>query len=236
MTNEVPTAFWQENRAFFQANLVKGGRYLDDAGKIINDYADEYQDTSVGVEGLRFAEPTKDDIPDEIAVNVSRIWIACYGEDCIERITETTGPIVRKISEHIGVDEYRRLGLRVYYFKPIEDPIPYFKQLYLTTTSREFQTLVGSSDRVSEMHLTAKYESKPFSVKIELHPIRIQREAKTKSEFTSSGAIIDIDVVEGKESSSRALNRHHISGYLTESSKYIRDKAEQTIILLRGVQ
>ncbi len=227
---------WGQNRAFFQASLIKGGRYLDDAGKILNDYLADYDDGTVGLEGLRLAEPKKDGIPDEIRVDTNRIWIACYGEDCIRRMIENAATITGGISQHIGVDSYGRLGLRVYHFKLIDNLPAYCQKLHLRTTTSEVQTLIGSSDNLKSMTLRTRFLRKPFTILLGIEPIVVVRVPKRISDWPGDGMVIDIDVVENNESSTRKLSRSLLTTFLKESSDYAVDKANETVLFLRELE
>ena len=44
-------------KAFCQVNTVKGNRYLDDAGLIMNAYADQFPEMNVGLNGLIMTNP-----------------------------------------------------------------------------------------------------------------------------------------------------------------------------------
>lgn len=132
---------WEENRAFFQANLIKGGRYLDVAGAIINDYRDAYDKFTVGLNELQFVKPKNNNMPDSIAVNIDRIWIANYGPGSIKKVKETAEAITRDISRHLGVDSYSRLGFRVHYFKRVKDVRSYSRRVYSATASSQLQTV-----------------------------------------------------------------------------------------------
>ncbi len=227
---------WQEDRAFFQVNTVHGARYLDDAGKIINEYGDDFQDSSVGLGGLHLAKPKRDELPDEIVVDMNRIWIACYGEGCIKKIKENAPEIIKAISRFIGVDTYSRLGFRVYYFKNITDIKGYVKWLYSTVTSVPLQTLVGSSERTLEMGFRIRYLSTPFAINFGIRPIVVRRPPEKTEDFSKNGFIIDIDVSEDKDSSARSLNTKYISNFTKDSSDYVVQRASETIKFLRGAE
>jgi len=226
---------WGENRAFFQAETVKGARYIDDAGKIINDYADDYYDISVGMGGLHLDKPKRDDMPDEIVVDMNRIWIACYGEGSIKKVKENAEEITKSVSRHIGVDSYSRLGFRVYYFKSTANVKEYVQQLYLRTASTELQTIVPA-ERVLEMSPRTRFSDSSFSIWLMIQPITIARPPEKKTDYVSDGVIIDVDISEDGNSSTRSLNPRHLATFLEESSDRIVQRANEIIAFLKGAE
>jgi len=226
---------WEENRAFFQADTVKGARYLDDAGKIINDYADNYYDVSVGLGGLHLAKSKDDDMPDEIVVDMNRIWIACYGEGSIKKVKENAEGITKSVSRHIGVDSYSRLGFRVYYFKSTENVKEYVQQLYSRIAATELQTMVPA-ERVLETIPRTRFSDGPFSIWLMIQPMTITRPPEKKTDYIGNGMIIDVDVSEDRSSSTRSLNLKHLPTFLKESSDRVVQRANEIIALLKGVE
>lgn len=227
---------WEENRAFFQANTIKGGRYLDDSGKIINEYVEAYKDLSVGLNGLRLGQSNNADMPDEIVVDINRVWLACYGQGCIKKIKESAEMITKTISRHIGVDLYSRLGLRVYYYKSMDDIRSYMRGLYSRLATPELQTVTGPTDKVLEMISCVRFMNPPFSIRLNIQPITILRPPEKTTDFVGNGVVIDIDVYEDKDSSKRPLNPKHIAAFLRESSDRVITKAGETIALLNEVE
>lgn len=230
------TELWEEHSSFFQANTIKGARYLDDAGKIINDYAGDFHDFSVGLNGLRFAKPKKEDLPDEIVVDVNRIWIASYGQGCIKKIRESAEAITKAVSRHIGVDSYSRLGFRIYYFRVMKDVKSYTQEVCSKIIASELQTLVGPADKVLEIISRVRFQKPPFYIRLGVQPVTIVRPPERISEFPGDGVVIDIDVYEDNYSSKRSLNLKHLSNFLRESSDCIVAKAGETVTLLKGVE
>ena len=226
---------WEENRAFFQANTVKGARYIDDAGKIINDYADDYYDISVGVEGLRLVKPKRDDMPDEIAVDMNRIWIACYGEGAIKKVKENAEEITKLVSRHIGVDSYRRLGFRIQYFKSTANAKEYIQHLYSRIAATELQTMVPAGTVLETISRT-RFSDGSFRILLGIQPIAVARPPEKKSDYVSDGVIIDVDVSEDGDSSTRPLNPRHLATFLRESSDRVVQRANEMIAFLKGVE
>lgn len=229
------TDLWQVNRTFFQADFVKGGGYLDEAGKIVNELAADYYEMSVAPGGLRLTLPKSEDLPDEISVNVDRAWIQCLGADGIERMTVTATRITQRISGLIGVDSYRRLGLRVFYFQPEAELESYAKKLHSAVTAPAFQASLGSSGDVTETQFLVKTLQSPFLVSVALRPLVIGRPPRTKADYPTNGMILDIDVGENANSSSRELSPRRVHAFLDESSGLAREKAEKAILFLRSL-
>lgn len=105
--------------AYFQANLIKGWRYLDDAGKIANRWLDQFSVITVGVDGLVMRNP--DATLREIQVSVHRIWLAFSTPDTIRLVCDQSAKVCTEISDMIDVSSYKRLGVRLQYLRPMPD-------------------------------------------------------------------------------------------------------------------
>ena len=235
--NDTPESLWEENRAFFQANLTRGGRYLDDAGKIINDYADRYGPYSVDPSGLHFAGPTDPAMPDQIAVDVNRIWIACYGPGCVKKLSEVAEDIAAAISRHIDVESYERLGLRANYFKSLQETGAYSRKLGERVYSPPYMALIGPVERVSTIAVQTGVLVGTYSVAMAIRSMKIARPARGRADFPGNGMVLDIDVSEGadREPDRRRLTRRHIGTFVRESEEHLRSWALQAIGFLADV-
>ena len=87
--------------SYFQANTIKGHRYLDDAGKIMNRWDSEFPNKDVGLQGLSMRNP--DALMRELRVDNRTIWIRFSFADRLRQITELSINITTEICEILEV-------------------------------------------------------------------------------------------------------------------------------------
>jgi hypothetical protein len=234
ITDKKPN-LWLEHGAFFQANTIKGARYLDDCGKIMNEYSDNYADVSYTLNGLKLSKPNTQSMPEQIDVNTTNIHIACYGDDCIEKMVKTAAQITKKISETMGVESYSRLGFRVNYYKQIPELDRYLSKLGSKIIAPDFHALFMPTGQISEAALLTKSITKPFTVRFSFNPVIVEHPSSEKYGFSENGMVIDIDIGESKDSSERVLKTSHLGAFLKEAADCIRKKAEEAILSVRDI-
>jgi hypothetical protein len=215
---------WKVTHAFFQVNTFKGGRYLDDTGKILNEYLEYYRDYNVAVNGLHLLHPKTKNLPEEISVDINRIWIACHGEDSIKKINDTSEKIVKAISKYLEISLFTRLGFRAQYFKPFENIKRLTNEVYMKTASSDFQALIKTESAIEIFH-NIRYKNPPFSTRLILQNVIANQISEIKTEFSEDGFLIDMDVVEDKESSATTLNFDRVDKFLREATNVLLDKA-----------
>lgn len=221
MTTEDNKYFWKIERCFFQANLIKGGRYLDDAGKIINDYEDYYEDYNVGTLGLVFKLRKTAEMPDELSVNMQRIWMAYYGEESFKRAIEQAPRIIKNISKHIEVLLFQRFGFRVIFFKPMDEVQKYQKTLYSHIASDELKTAIGKEEAIYEINTNFRLALKEHIVNIKFMPIIVNQKPRSVADYTHNGMSVDIDFGITPESSKSKLGTNILGSFVEESSTRI---------------
>lgn len=99
--------------AYFQADTVRGYRYLDDAGKIMNRWDSQFPEKSVGLEGLTMAN--KSAVMRQLRVDTRTIWLNLHSPDNLQQVQNLAYEVTSEISDTIGVDQFRRVGLRLQY-------------------------------------------------------------------------------------------------------------------------
>jgi hypothetical protein len=105
-------------KAFCQVDTVRGYRYLDDAGSIMNRYADSFSDLTVGLNGLTMTRTTGN--PDEIRVTPTQIWLGLDHPDESD-VKSLLIEHALLIASMIGVTSAKRFGLRTHRLFPVED-------------------------------------------------------------------------------------------------------------------
>ena len=103
---------------FFQVNLVRGFRYLDDAGKIMNRWDEEFSEKAVGLNGLVMRNPAAQSLV-QVQVDTSKIWAHFRKPPTLTYVFDHAANLADEISAILGVETYRRTALRVQYVAPV---------------------------------------------------------------------------------------------------------------------
>lgn len=103
---------------FVQVNFVRGWRYLDDAGKIMNRYDDEFPAKEVGVQGLKLQEGKPPLI--ELTVAPDRLWLHFDRPGTITLAGDQSLPYIADISDILSVTNSSRFGLRSQWVLPTD--------------------------------------------------------------------------------------------------------------------
>lgn len=103
-------------KAFCQVNTVKGYRYLDAAGEIMNAYDDQFDELQVGLDGLTMRRSGA--VIDEAKVSTSQVWISFTGPDTVQYVVDQATRFVRFVTETLGVTACSRYGFRTQHLLP----------------------------------------------------------------------------------------------------------------------
>lgn len=179
-------------QAFCQVDVVKGFRYLDDAGKIMNEYDAEFPEKNVGIQGLTMSNKTA--TLRGLAVSVSRIWLSFFKPDTLQYVLDQSWQRVNKITELTGVTGATRFGFRTENVVPIEDEDAVMKKVgprVITPTilPKDEKTL-RSFGAMAEIRLD------DMEAAIRVHLVR-KADKAVESELPEQGIMFDIDVYRG---------------------------------------
>jgi len=183
---------------YFQASLVKGWRYLDDAGKVVNRWLDQFPDTTVGIEGLIMRNP--DAIMREVRVSVDRIWLAFSAPDTVRLVCDQSAKICTEISEIIDVKSYTRLGIRLQYLQATPDVESCERLVTGNLVPDSFRTLLneaGLNLRSANVNVDL-YDSK-LKVRLSVRPVRRIRKPSKPDKLPDMGVMFDIDMYQDQQ-------------------------------------
>ncbi len=109
-------------RAFCQADVVKGFRYLDLAGQIVNSYIEELPEYRVDASGLamRSTAPVRGGIA-ELQLSPHRIWLRFDRPPTLTFVADQAAKRFLSISETLEVSKYARIGFRVQILWPVAE-------------------------------------------------------------------------------------------------------------------
>ena len=179
--------------AYFQARTVKGYRYLDDAGKIMNQWDTYFPEKTVGIDGLNMAN--MDAVLRRLRVDMNNIWLNLNIPDNIDQVVNLAHDTTTRVAEIIGVDQFRRVGLRLEYVYAVKDTgsatvqaiSNLFSGQWLTATDnavwrrRAFQFMVPLNSRDPEVNLRVAV--------VRRHP-----KMQPRKELPESGIMADLDL------------------------------------------
>lgn len=190
--------------SFIQINTIKGFKYVDKAGEIVNAYhknnsAPQFQ---MGLNGLVIEQP-KDKI-DELKVTAQIIWAKFNVVDSLDSISTLFANESENILKILEVEKISRVGWRNYFvheFLSKEKQDEYLKK---------FTVIKDTKPSVVRLEIKT---GKDFSANLMLQPV-----IKTDTDKTS-GILFDVDIFQNGE-----FEPKDISKLLREFRQYLADE------------
>jgi len=194
----------KNSEAFIQINTIKGFKYVDKAGEIVNAY---HKNNSVpqfqmGLGGLVIEQP-KDKI-DELKITSLIIWARFSEIDSLDMISNLFSKEAESILKILEVEKISRVGWRnyfVYEFQNKEKQDDYLKK---------FTVIKDTKPSIIRLEIKT---GKDFSANLMLQPV-----IKNDTEKTP-GILFNIDVFQNKE-----IEPKDISKLLKEFRQYLADE------------
>lgn len=177
--------------SFIQINTIKGFKYIDKAGEIVNIYHrnDVAPEFSVGLNGLVIQAP-KDKIY-ELKVTPQIIWMKFTEIDSLEMISNSFNTESKSILDILNVDTISRVGWRSYFIYEFNNKESQEKYL------KKFTNFKNGTLSIARFDLETK---KDFKANLMIQPVIKNDENKTP------GVLFDIDIFQsGKIASSDIL-------------------------------
>ncbi len=168
--------------SYLQINLVKGFRYIDTSGELLNLYVDEKNipDHSIGLQGMIVKQPTKD--ISKIKISSDVIWAKFEKIDSLDFISTKFLEEAKKICKILNVNKISRIGWRNFFAYELIGKDP----------QQTISPLINI-DKFSIEEIRGKYKfGENFESTIFIKPVVKNDETKTK------GIGIDIDNFSGK--------------------------------------
>ena len=185
--------------AFFQMDTVRGNRYLDDAGQIMNQYEAILPQMDVGIEGLRMRGG--DGPIREMRVSTRQIWISFQDPDSLQLAIDHALPVVQSICEIIHVTAAKRFGLRTEFLASPPD----MKELISPLANDLFSSsLIETQDKISTFETMLGFQWDDLHGNVRVRPVQEVRGGTVRENF---GLMFDIDVYqEGADLQVNKLN------------------------------
>jgi hypothetical protein len=170
--------------SFIQINLIKGFKYIDKAGEIVNLYHNKNlaPQFTMGLEGLLIEQPT--DQIYQLKVTPKDIWLKFKEMDSLEMIYNHFWVEAKKILDVLEVDKISRVGWRNYYVYEFQQKDDQEKYLSKIMTIDKTQLVVMSLKIITD---------RDFDAFLRLQPVLRIDESKLP------GILFDIDVFQNGE-------------------------------------
>ncbi len=210
------------HRAFVQARLVQGYRYLDLSGVVLNRLGDFYEEISIDPSGGLLHK--RKDIRDPYSIRFSpeNIWLQYAPVESLEYVVDTAPEWINSIARDIEVKNFRILGFRAQYFiisKNIIKTSARLARKFSGDILREVITEVGE-ERDTGFSYMVRIPVKNYITVIRIESLRITRPAVETTDYPGHGSIFDVDVYWRREGSN-PIPRAETKGFLKSSSDVI---------------
>jgi len=177
-------------QAFCQVDTIKGNRYLDDAGKIMNEYDADFPEKRVGLDGLNMIN--KDSPISQINVTVNRVWVSFTRPDTLQYVQDHARRIITRICELIVVTDATRFGLRTEHLVLIPDDL-----LLVRETARNLlhaDLLPTRLNSLTSFESVIEVEHSQFlTTSTRIHPARRLDNVSDDDRFPPFGIMLDTD-------------------------------------------
>jgi len=188
--------------SFMQINTVRGFKYIDRAGEIINQYHTDgvVPSLEMNLDGLVISEPKNK--MHELKITSQMIWAKFNEIDSLDMIEDLFFKESKAILKILDVDQINRIGWRnhfVFEFKNKEDQDEYFKKL----TNFENGTLSIAGFEVDT--------KKDFSMNL------IIKSVVKNDKHKIPGVLFDVDIFKSSE-----IKKEDILEVLNEFKDYLR--------------
>jgi len=184
--------------SFFQANTIKGHRYLDDAGKIMNRWDSEFPNKDVGLSGLLMRNP--DAMLRELRVDNRTIWIHFSLADRLRQIIDLSIDITTEICDILEVNQFSRLGLRIQFIYDVSDVTGESGQITDRIFVPALQDIMEGRQPQDSFQFAVNTGTQQNPVTLRVAAVEKKPEAKTPSGFPEHGLLVDADIFQTQTS------------------------------------
>ncbi len=190
--------------SFIQVNTVKGFKYIDRAGEIVNLYhkKDAAPQFSMNLNGLIIDEPVEK--IDQLKVTSQVFWIKSSTVDSLDMLSTTFAQETKKVLDILAVEKLNRVGWRNYFVHEFKDKDEQEKYL------KKFTVIDNTLPLILRLEIKT---GKDFSANLVLQPVVKEEENKTY------GVLFDIDVFKNGE-----IVKSDIGKLLKDFREYLADE------------
>lgn len=165
---------------FVQANTVKGYKYVDLAGEILNDFITKTRppEFNMGLNGLVIKKPRGK--IEELKASADQIWMKFVEIDSLDMVADLFSKEAKKIFETLVVQQISRLGWRSYFIYDFADKAEQTRYFEKLTVMPDFEIKVLRADVKTD---------KKFRVNLGLKPVVKEEDSKK-----IHGVLFDVDL------------------------------------------
>lgn len=197
----------KSSESFIQVNTIKGYKYVDKAGEIVNAY---YKDDAppafnMTIGELRINKPSNK--IEELKVSSQMVWMRCLIVDSLDMVATTFTQESKKIFKILDIEKVSRIGWRNYFIyecaiKADQDKI--FEKLTTIKTAK-----------LNSINFEINLE-KNFKVILGMLPV-------TKTDNNTSAVLFDVDISHNGEVDTKEVPKllKEFREYLTADSGFI---------------
>ena len=210
--------------AYIQVNTIKGNRYLDDAGKIMNAYDDEFPEKEVGLEGLNMK--SGESKVRAVRVTTDRIWVNIHRPDTLTYAMDHAFKIIERISDIIAVASFKRVAMRLQYFVDVGGTQNTERLVVDHALSPAASAALGEIWTGERVLLDLAFRIKHGDLLVNLHVAQSHQDqrAKTEDELPARAIIIDPDIFRLGEFSLLAFRR-----FLRDAEQWTRSDLQKVV-------
>lgn len=194
MGRVVPVAKPVLYSTYLQVNTVRGYRYLDDCGKILNKYDKEFPNKNWQLQGLALSNPVAP--LRGLNVTVDRIWLQFERPDTLTYAVDNGSRIVEEVCEILAVDTFSRFGLRVQYLHGASDLPEVIRRSQQAVFSDALMRLLSESDAgdesTFEVMLRLKHADLPVDFRVS--PVKRTGELGEPGDLPALAMMTDADL------------------------------------------
>jgi hypothetical protein len=171
---------------------VKGHRYLDDAGKIMNHWDSEFPTKEVGLDGLLMTNPHA--ILRDLRIDNRTIWIHLRLPEAVKQVVDLSMNITEQICEIIDVKQFGRLGLRLNFIHDLGDSSNMLDIVGSNLFSSECLQLAKTAGSGGDFDFALLLGTKDVSLNLRVATVRKKPDVKLDKELPESGVLLDVDI------------------------------------------
>lgn len=226
-SDEKMARHWQLHTAYVQANTIKGYRYLDLSGVVLNRIGEHYNEVGIDLSGGTLSKPKDDLLPRAIRFSSGHIWLHYSEPESLAQVVDSAPEWIRGIAENLEVTKFSRLGLRIVYFLPSKDWHEDTQGLAQIVSPDFLGSKIGPVDDVEDVSFGygVRIQSGDLIVHLQLGAVRPAGDVGS-SVYSAPGLIFDIDLYErGKKG--EGLPRRRTNGFIDLASSQASDYLEE---------
>ncbi len=215
---------------FVQADFVRGFRYLDDAGKIMNRWDDEFPKKSVGIEGLHMQNPTAAHLI-EARIDVTKAWISIRKPPTITFAMDHGYNFIEEVSSILGVEHFKRTAMRLQYIHPLETGSPTAQRLAAMMVPK-VGNIFENSGEVSVVDFSVRIDDPILSSRVAIGVIKKDEEGQHPDDFPPYALIFDADLfsLERIEATRASLILKRIPGWIDKQLRPLVEECMESVL------